>query len=92
MENLQNFEKMLSEILHLSRGLDEKFSKGTIPERIWLSTWEVCQRLDLSKRQLATLREKKKILYFKKGKKIYYRVVDVDAYPNSGPPPHQPLA
>ena len=91
METPQFNESQLSELVQIRKLLEILVKKSRLPEEQWLDTADVCQRLRISLRKCAYLREKKQVKYVKKGTKIYYHVKDVDHYPDSGRR-HQPLS
>lgn len=84
MENNQFSENQLSELIKIGRSIESLMKKRNLPEEQWLDNSDVCHRLRISWRKLASLRATNQIPYVKKGSKIYYHVTDVDNYPDSG--------
>ncbi|MCX6266768.1 MAG: helix-turn-helix domain-containing protein [Bacteroidetes bacterium] len=84
MENNQFSEKNHSELIKIRKFFEALMKKRNLPVEVWLDNADVCNRLRISWRKLATLRKTKQIPYVKKGAKIYYHVRDVDNYPDSG--------
>lgn len=77
-----DIRELLSEIVQesISNKLPEIIKKTS--RKDYYTIDEVCKMLDVSRRHLQYLRDSGQISYVKNGRKIYFRVEDLDAFFN----------
>lgn len=77
----QKFDKLIRKIESVQRKLEQLEIDNSSPhKRKWVSGEFACEYLNVSSRKLQQLRSEGRISFSKTGRKIYYKITDLDEY------------